>query len=302
VSATIALPLRIGARTVASVRRRLVRRPFTLAEALASKLPNLPPLEPEAHGYLITSLPAQLVEPLVAAQAGFRIFIRQRYCRSYASLEQSFDDYLAGFSSKSRSTLRRKQRRLAERSGGTLDVRGYRTPAEIEEFYRHARAVSATTYQEQLLDAGLPQGKDALAEMRRLAAADALRAWLLFVDGQPISYLYAPADRETLIYAYLGYDPAFAEYSPGTVLQLEAMRELMAERRFRLFDFTEGDGQHKRQFGTGTVECVDLLLLRRSLPNLVTGHLLNGFDGGVGFAKRVVSRLGLEKLARRVRR
>lgn len=301
-SAPVALPLRIGARTVASVRRRLVRRPFTLAEALASKLPDLPALEPEAHGYLITSLPAQLVDPLAAAQAGFRLFIRQRYRRSYASLEQGYDDYLAGFSSKSRSTLKRKQRKLAERSGGTLDVRSYRAAAEMDEFYAHARAVSATTYQEQLLDAGLPEGEEALAQMRRLAAADAVRAWLLFVDGKPVSYLYAPADRETLIYAYLGYDPAFAEYSPGTVLQLEAMRELMAERRFRLFDFTEGEGQHKRQFGTGTVDCVDLLLLRRSLPNFVAGHLLNGFDGAVAGTKQIVHRLGLEKLARRFRR
>src|SRR3546814_19032209 len=89
-----------------------------------------------------------------------------------------------------------------------------------------------------------------------------MRCWLLFVDDGPISYLYSPAEGDTLIYAHLGYDPAFSEFSPGTVLQLEAMRDLMGAGRFRLFDFTEGDGQHKRQFGTGTLECVDLLLLQ----------------------------------------
>ena len=38
---------------------------------------------------------------------------------------------------------------------------------------------------------------------------------------------------QPLIYAHLGYDPDFADHSPGTVLQLEAMRQLMAERAFR---------------------------------------------------------------------
>lgn len=299
---TVALPLRIGARTIGSLRRRLVRRPFALAEALEGRLPPLPQLDPHAHGWLITSMPAALLPALEAEHPGFRAFVRQRYGRSYASLDQSFEDYLAGFSSKSRSTLKRKQRRLAERSGGALDIRLYRTPAEIDDFYRHARAVSATTYQEKLLDAGLPEGGEALAAMLRLAAADAVRAWLLFVDGRPVSYLYAPADGETLIYAYLGYDPEFGELSPGTVLQLEAMRQLMEERRFRLFDFTEGDGQHKRRFGTGTVECADLLLLRPGLANLLVGQTLNGFDAAVGTAKAAVRRLGLERLARRVRR
>jgi CelD/BcsL family acetyltransferase involved in cellulose biosynthesis len=243
-------------------------------------------------------MPEELLQPLLAANPHLTPFVRQRYRRSYASLEGSFDAYLSGFSSKSRSTLKRKVRKLEERSGGTLDLRSYRTPEEVEEFYRHARMVSSTTYQERLLAAGLPEGDSFLAEMRERARQDSMRGWLLFVDGAPISYLYAPAEGRTLIYAYLGYDPAFADLSPGTVLQFEAMRQLMEEQRFALFDFTEGEGQHKRQFGTGFVDCVDLLLVRRTIANLIAGNLLNGFDAAVVQAKRAVAALGLEKLAR----
>ena len=132
-----------------------------------------------------------------------------------------------------------------------------------------------------------------------LAARDQVRAWLLFVDGRPVSYLYAPAEGDTLIYAYLGYDPDFAEYSPGTVLQLEAMRQLMEERRFRLFDFTEGEGQHKRLFATDGVECVDLLLVRPRLANLFVGYGLSAFDTAVGLAKRLVGGFGLVRRLRR---
>jgi CelD/BcsL family acetyltransferase involved in cellulose biosynthesis len=126
--------------------------------------------------------------------------------------------------------------------------------------------------------------------MRELAARDAMRGWILFLDGRPASYLYAPSDGATLIYAYLGYDPQFADLSAGAVLQIEAMRALMEERRFRLFDFTEGEGQHKKLFATGEVECVDLLLVRPTAGNLLTGWSLGAFDAAVAFAKRVVRR------------
>jgi CelD/BcsL family acetyltransferase involved in cellulose biosynthesis len=217
-----------------------------------------------------------------------RAFVRQSYPRHFASLDQDFETYLAGFSARSRSSLKRKRRRLEERSGGALDVRVYGSPQEMGEFYRHARAVSALTYQERLLDAGLPEGT--LEEMKALAANDCVRGWLLFVEGRAVSYLHAPARGGCLLYAHLGYDPAFADLSPGTVLQLEVMRMLMDERRFRWFDFTEGDGQHKRRFATGAVDSADLLLLRPSLANVAAARALNGFDGAVALTKRLLGR------------
>ena len=296
----VRLPFRIGARALGSIQRRLIRCASPLEAG--EELPILPALPANADGYLITSLRKSHLSGLLADHSGLRPFIRMHYQRHYACLSGGFDSYLARFSAKTRSTLKRKMRKLADRSGGTLDVRSYARADQIEDFYTHARAVSRTTYQERLLGSGLPEGEEAVTEMRRLAECDAFRGWLLFLDGQPISYLYAPAEGDILIYAFLGYDPAHAELSPGTVLQLEAMRQLMAADRFRLFDFTEGDGQHKRQFATGSVDCVDLLLLRPTPANLLAGHLLNAFDAGVARAKRIVPALGLTRLARAVRR
>jgi CelD/BcsL family acetyltransferase involved in cellulose biosynthesis len=299
---SVALPFRVGARTLWQIRRRLMRVPLTLGQALDGTPPALPALAPDLDGYFIHSLPTASLEPLKRRHPGLLCFVRQRYRRFHVALDRSFEAYLANLSAGTRSTLRRKARRLAQRCGGALDVRLYRTPGQVEEFHRHARAVSALTYQERLLDDGLPDGEEILAEMRRLAARDCFRGWVLFVDGLPASYLYAPAQAGTLVYAHLGYDPDHGGLSPGIVLQLEALRQLMEERRFDLFDFTEGEGQHKRQFATGAVECVDLLLLRPTLANRFAGHALAGFDRAVAFAKTAVARLGLESLARSLRR
>ncbi|MCA1750009.1 MAG: GNAT family N-acetyltransferase [Parasphingopyxis sp.] len=285
-SAALPQPLRfqLGARTLFSVRRRLATVGWSLDEALAGEPSALPVLAPGDHGYLLRSVPEAEAERL-AARSDMLAFVRQRYPRRYADLSGSFDDYMATFSARTRSTLRRKTRKFAELSGGTLDLRSYRGAEEIEEFHALARRVSRKTYQEKLLDAGLPEGAEALAEMRRLAARDRVRAWLLCLEGQPVSYLYAPANGETLIYAYLGYDPDFARHSPGAVLQIEAMREVIEEGRFRRFDFTEGDGQHKRQFATGSVACADMLLLRPTAGNRAVIAALKAFDGAVEIAK-----------------
>lgn len=298
-SAALPQPLRfqLGARTLFSVRRRLVTVGWSLDEALADERAILPPLAPEDDGYLLRSVPMAEAGRL-AGQGELMPFVRQLYPRRFADLSKSFDDYLASFSGKSRSTLRRKVRKFAETSGGEIDLRRYSGPEEIEEFHRLARRVSRKTYQEKLLDAGLPEGDGALAEMRRLAARDRVRAWLLFHDGEPVSYLYAPADGETLIYAYLGYDPDFARHSPGAVLQLEAMRQVIDEGRFRRFDFTEGDGQHKRQFATGSVECADLLLLRPTIANRALIAALKAFDRVVALAKRSPLRSMAKRLSR----
>jgi CelD/BcsL family acetyltransferase involved in cellulose biosynthesis len=286
----IALHLRIGTRTLFTLRRRLVRHGVSLADSLGGRPIALPPLAEDDDGYRINGLPAAALPPLIAAHPRLKPFIRQHYARRYARLDQDFDSYLAGFSAKSRSTAKRKLKRFAERSGGRIDVRCHRTEAEIESFYVQARQVSSKTYQERQLDAGLPAGEEALAAMRSLARADRARGWLLHLDACPIAYLWTPAQGETLLYAYLGYDPDHLELSPGTVLQLEAMRAMMAERRFRLFDFTEGDSQQKRLLASGEIDCVDLLLVRRRAGALAAGYALAAFDGAVAVAKRLLRR------------
>jgi CelD/BcsL family acetyltransferase involved in cellulose biosynthesis len=296
VSAVVALPFTLGARTLFAVKRRLVRRPLTLADVLAGAMPDLPPLAPDSDGYLVTSLPAALADELTAAHPSLSSFVRSRYRRHFLLLDQSFDAYFGAFSGRTRSSLKRKLRRFADRSGGTLDLRSYSRPEEMAEFHRHARAVSALSYQERLLDAGLPE--DSLPRLVDLARRDMVRCWVLFLEGRPVSYLHAPADGDTLIYAHLGYDPAVADLSAGTVLHVEAIRQLMDESRFRLFDFTEGEGAHKSRFASGAVECVDLLLLRPRFGNIAAARSLAAFDAAVAAGKRAASRLGLERLAR----
>lgn len=304
VAGTASMPLKfeIGARTLMHVSRRLARVPLSLDEALEGRLPVLPTLEREAHGYSITSLPEDRVAAMVYAAGGMLPFVRQRYTRHYIDLALGFDGWMAHLSSNARQGIRRKAKKIAQLSGGDLDVRRFRSPDELEAFHDIGRRISLRTYQERLMGSGLPDSPEFLRAMLASAAADRLRAWLLYIDGDPAAYLYCPIDGGTVIYAHVGHDPAFNDLSPGAVLQFEAMQDLFDEGSLRRFDFTEGEGQHKRQFATAGVECVDLLLLRPSLSNRVTTAALGGFNRSVAFGKGAVGALGLEKIAKKVRR
>lgn len=298
------LPLRfqIGARTLVSVHRQLVRVPLSLEDAMAGHPPTLPPLDRGAHGYAITSLPADQREAVRLSGGGMIGFVRQSYTRHFIDLSIGFDAYEASLSANTRSGMRRKRRKLAEASGGTLDVRRYETPDELADFHRVSSQLSKLTYQQRLLGGGLPDDDRFLGDMYAGAAAGTVRAWLLYLADEPAAYLYLTIVNGVVRYDHVGHDPAFADLSPGGVLQMEALRDLFNEGNLRLFDFTEGDGQHKRQFATGGIACIDMLLLRPTLANRLTTTALGGFDRTMAIGKVATNRLGLQKMAKRLRR
>lgn len=296
-----AVPLRfqIGARTLLTIPRRLERIALSLDDVLARTLPEVPALAADADGYLFTSLPKEMVAD--ASRPGLIAFRRQEYVRHHADLTIGYQAWLAGMSGNARSSLRRKQKKLAQHADYTV-IRRFRTVSDLSEFHVLARPLAALTYQERLLGSGLPDDAGFKRRTEALAAKDQVRAWLMTLGDRPIAYLWCSAQGGSLRYDYVGHDPALADLSPGTVLHAAAFEDLFAEGRFARFDFTEGEGQHKRQFATAGEACVDLLLLRATVSNHATLAALRAFDGGVAAIKRVATRPALANFARRVRR
>jgi CelD/BcsL family acetyltransferase involved in cellulose biosynthesis len=230
---------------------------------------------PEVKGALVMSHPLTAPLPRVERVGDAIRYVPGRIVRHYLDLSGTFDAYLGKFSSKTRSTLKKKVRKFADRAGGTIDWREYKSRDEAREFHRLARVVAGKTYQERLLDAALPADEAFAAELAEEFAVGAGRGWILFLDGAPIAYLYSPIRQGAVIYEYLGYDPEHRDLSVGTVLQYLVLERLFVEGGFRVFDFTEGGGQHKEMFATGSVEVADLYFFRRNLTAaaIVGGHV-----------------------------
>ncbi|EAQ28986.1 hypothetical protein NAP1_15343 [Erythrobacter sp. NAP1] len=285
-----AIDFTIGSRRLLSVGRELATWGFSLEDVLASE-PRLEPPSPGRDGLRVLSAPVSMFPAITARFPRHLVGGRQDYRRHYIDMSGSYEDYLARFSGKTRSTLRRKGRKLAK-DAGEYEISEHRTPAEVDEFLDAALPLSAKTYQARLLDAGLPDSDAARTRMLEVAEAGQMRCFLLSIDGAAIAYLSLPVSGRTLVYEHLGYDPDFARLSPGTVLQLEALQRLFAEERFDYFDFTEGDGAHKAMFGTDHAECASFVLLDPTLANRALLGARAGFDGAVSTAKALAERTG----------
>lgn len=282
----------VGSRRLLAVGRDLATWSFTLEDILAGDGAEMKPPKAGRDGLRVLSAPADRIEHVTATFPHHLIGGRQDYRRHFITMEgSSYEDYLARFSGKTRSTLRRKAKKLDADAGG-YTVTEHRTPAEIERFLDAALPLSAKTYQARLLDAGLPDSAEARATMLAAAEADRMRCYLLAVQGKPIAYLSLPVMERTLLYAHLGYDPAWARLSPGTVLQLVALERLFAEQRYAWFDFAEGEGAHKAMFGTDSVACASFVLLDPTITNRALLGARSAFDAAIAGGKALAQRSG----------
>lgn len=288
----IIIDFTLGSRRLLGVPRRVATWSFALEDLLAADshaLVAAPDCGPD--GVRVLSAPLAAIPTILATFPGHVAGARQEYRRHYIDMDLGFEGYMARFSGKTRSTLRRKARKLAEETGG-YSVSEHRTPAEIARFLDLALPLSAKTYQARLLDAGLPEAPAARAAMLEAAERGRMRCFLLRAGGEPIAYLALPVAGRTLVYAHLGHDPAWARLSPGTVLQMEALERLFAEGRYRWFDFTEGEGAHKELFGTDAVACASFVLLRPTLANRALLDARAAFDKLASEGKRLAARSG----------
>jgi len=247
------------------------------------------------QGVTIRSQPVSEELPLLTRfPTGIR-YVPAQYRRFYLEFGPSFAEYLQKFSSQSRQKRRREVRKFAESSGGEIDLRLYRTPQELEEFLRQARALSQKTFQERLLDAGLPASEEFRNRLLEAGAAGRIRAFILFHAGAAAAYLlHEIRDPGIVVSLHTGYDPELRGLSPGTVMHYLSIEKLFEERGLRMLDFTEGEGTHKQYFATGSRQCADIYFLR---SNLRVGALLL-LHAGMSIAShsivRILDRLGLK--------
>lgn len=301
----VPLKFRVSDYTLFTVHVPLQSRSVGLLEHAAPAERLVPPSDrpaPDSEGFFVHAVPVAAPLPAVASSGDYLCYVPLQYRHCFIDFAGSFEEYQRKFSSKTRATLNRKIRKYTEHCGGSLRLQVYKTPPAMREFLRHARDVSVKTYQERLLDAGIPETEEFVRDMEGLAADGRVRAYILFDRETPVSYLYCPARDGVLTYAFLGYDPAYIGLSAGTVLHWLAIKQLFEEGKFRYLDFTEGYSEHKRLFATHQLDCANVIFLRKSARNavLVYSHLaVDRLSGSLG---RLLDRLGLKARVRRMLR
>ena len=254
-------------------------------------------------GYLVTSLPEDRRGWRGSRRPGCCAFVRQRYMR-YPSIWRSASRRgWRGCRGTRDRGMKRKAKKIAAASGGALDVRAYRTPDELAAFHPLARGGSRRRpIRSGCWASGLPDDARFPARAGR-AAADRVRAWLLFIDGVPAAYLYCPIRRRV----DCDLRSCRARSRRSTICRPARCCRSRRCATCSPNGGSRGSTSPRARASTSASSrpagsaCVDLLLLRPTLANRAAMAALRAFDRAMALAKRA-RRTGLAKLAQSIRR
>lgn len=171
-------------------------------------------------------------------------------------LPKSFDDYTKSLGPKTRKNAVREFKKLERES--VFEVRVIHRLDQIDIFLQDAEKISRLTYQ---WNVGTRFCNDEVTRKRlvHFAQKGKLRCYIAYIDGQPCTFRYGEWSHRIYVGRIVGYDPKYANKSPGTALLLYTIRDLIDNTDCEFFDFGEGGYfEYKTRFGNISVKCARL--------------------------------------------
>lgn len=297
------LPFSVGGRPLTAFPLRVfsVATPFTkLSTDLAATLPPWRPLPKEVDAAVVPAQPIEAPLPRLVLLKDWVRYVVGYSDRYLVNLQGSFAAYMQKFSSKSRSELRRTLKRFAEHSGGQVQWREFRVPADMFEFQRLAVEISGKSWKVKSGGPGFPRSPEFAGKLAKAAAEESVRGYVLFHGERPVTYIQYRVEEDDLVGMHVAYDSEYSWWSPGNVLFLSIVEKLFAEKRFQYLDFGDGMLSYKRFFSTNAVRCARIFYFRRNLRNLSLASTHCGLTmASVGVGK-VMLKAGLKQNIKRL--
>lgn len=194
-------------------------------------------------------------------------------------------------SSKSRNTMRRKEKKLLAEFGDDVDFALVTSRSQIVRFLHAAECIESQTYH-AALGAGLRDTAVWRAIVETTASSADLRSYVLFVRGQPIAYIFGHVYSDVWFLETTGYAPAFRQFSPGTILLWHTLNDL-ALQGIKSVDFGLGDASYKRMYGKESWEEATIDVFGHGARALISRHVARTAAAMSSVARKTLVSLGL---------
>jgi hypothetical protein len=233
-----------------------------------------------------------------------RVLIGAPFEHQFIRMPKSYGAYLKELGGRSRQSVQYSQRKLRKDMIGEVRIRAFAAPCEVAAFLRDAVSVSEQTYQARLLGLGLADSEAFRSWLTYAAENGWLRSYVMYCRDEPAAFMLGYFHGSTYYYDDVGYDPKFAKWSVGSVLQLMVVEDLLnLDRPPGTFDFSIGFGLHKARFGNWSRTEVNLLLMPRGLGTSVKILSYKATNSISNAVARLLARLGLkDRMKRWIRR
>lgn len=225
---------------------------------------------------ILADSPTALALQKAAARRGQKVGMRPTLQTPYIPIAGTWSAYFDSVSGHLKRNLRRRRRQLEEQgkvsiqqwTGDPLSDGGEGLMDRLQEgFDIEAMAWKGSA------GTAIRENEIWVEFYRQLAQTAAERGWLrlyfLKLNDRPIAFYYTFLYDRKLYYLKLGYDPAYARYSPGILLHQEILESLFHEKVTEL-DFLGPMMEWKREWAKGDRAHVWFYLFQKGVrPQLV---------------------------------
>jgi hypothetical protein len=196
----------------------------------------------------------------------------------YLALPATFEAYMQDLKRKRRYNLKRQVRVLSEAFSGRVSLACITEPADIPMLIQRVTQVAQKSWKAIELDTVTPDMVSKPGMLAEIAANGLLRAYLLSVNDEPCAYVLGYQFNGIYHYSDIGYDDSLAKYSPGNVLLLLVIQDLIEVAGAKSMNFGVADAEYKRVFANRHLRDASLLLLRQGMMNSLKRQLHAGFQ------------------------
>jgi CelD/BcsL family acetyltransferase involved in cellulose biosynthesis len=210
-------------------------------------------------------------------------------------LPTSKEQFQASVSGRFRRHDRYFYKKLLRDHAGDVQIRHFSRTQELDRVIRDVDEIARKTYQR-----GLGVGFVANDETRSRLQVEAENGWLqtfiLYVGGTPCAFWMCNLCGGRLYSGFMGYDTAFAEYSPGLLLITRAIEELTiqnSDARIEQIDWGFGDAEYKTRLSTDNWQDESVYIFAPSAKGIALNLLHSGGAAIDGAARRVLARTAL---------
>jgi hypothetical protein len=203
----------------------------------------------------------------------------------YAEFPPTFEGYRGEFRKKQRYNLKRQVRLMAEANGNALAMEIIERAEQIDGFLADIHAVTANSWKADLEE----PAPDLAAQpelLRAVAAAGLLRGYVLRAAGKPAAYALGYRFENIYHYANIAYDNGFAAQSPGAVLLLMMIEDLIDRAQVKYMNFGITDANYKRVFGNRHIKDASVLILRPGLRGAWLRATHSAFESGKNWLRK----------------
>jgi CelD/BcsL family acetyltransferase involved in cellulose biosynthesis len=210
--------------------------------------------------------------------------------RMTLTLPDSWEAWLALRSRKSRHKLRYDDNRIHRTFGDRMTLRRYHPGNPDDRILRDMRTVAARAYQRGLGVDDL-EGPVSSALLDLTAERGWLRAWVLYVDDEPVSYWWGTVYAGMLSTGSPGYLPELAEARVGHYTLLRMIEDACGDPSITEINFGHGDADYKERFANTAMTTADVTLFALR-PRSIVLRTLVALNAATASATRWVAGTG----------